>query len=108
MLQQQKADDYVLATNTTTSVRDFVTMVFAELDIELLWKGKGINEKGLNGKNNKTLVEISEKFYRPAEVDLLIGSYQKAKDKLGWNPTTSLKSIVKIMVNHALKRYKSK
>lgn len=104
MLQQQKADDYVLATNTTTSVRDFVTMVFAELDIKIKWKGKGINEKGLNAKNNKTLVEISEEFYRPAEVDLLIGDYQKAKDNLGWSPKTGLKDLVKIMVSHAVKR----
>ena len=103
MLQQEIADDYVLATNSTTSVRDFVTMVFSKLKIEIEWKGQGINEKGIDSSGN-VLIEISEKFYRPAEVELLIGDFSKAKSKLGWVPKTELEDLAEIMVNHALKR----
>ena len=103
MLQQEIADDYVLATNSTTSVRDFATMVFSKLKIEIEWKGQGINEKGIDSSGN-VLIEISEKFYRPAEVELLIGDYSKAKSKLGWVPKTELEDLAEIMVNHALKR----
>lgn len=104
MLQQKIADDYVLATNNTITVREFVNLVFHQLDIEIKWEGKGIDEKGIDSKNGKLLVEISEDFYRPAEVDLLIGDYQKAKENLGWEPSTNLKQLVKIMVEHAIKR----
>jgi GDPmannose 4,6-dehydratase len=103
MLQQKDADDYVIATNSTTSVRDFVTLVFNKLKININWKGKGLNEKGVDS-NGKVLVEISEEFYRPAEVDLLIGDYKKAKEKLGWAPETKLEELTEIMINHALKR----
>jgi len=106
MLQQKIADDYVLATNSTTSVRDFVTMVFSKLGIVISWKGTGIEEKGIDS-NGKVLVEISEKFYRPAEVDLLIGDYRKAKEKLGWVPATNLEKLAEIMINHVLKRKKT-
>lgn len=105
MLQQEIADDYVLATNCTTSVRDFVSIVFSKLGIEILWKGEGINEKGVDSNGN-ILVEISEQFYRPAEVELLIGDYNKAKNELGWQPTTNLDTLAEIMVNHAIKRKK--
>ena len=108
MLQQEKADDYVLATNKTTSVRDFVSMAFEKLSIQLRWEGEGINEKGVNVENNKILVEISEDFYRPAEVDLLIGNPEKAKIELNWTPNTELQDLVNIMVNHAIKRYNKK
>lgn len=103
MLQQKDADDYVIATNSTTSVRDFVTLVFNKLNININWKGQGLNEKGVDS-NGKVLVEISEEFYRPAEVDLLIGDYKKAKEKLGWAPETKLEELTEIMINHALKR----
>ena len=103
MLQQKLADDYVLATNKTTSVREFTTIVFSKLGIEIKWKGDGKNEKGFDS-NGKILVKISEQFYRPAEVELLIGDYTKAKEKLGWKPTTDVDGLTEIMVNHALKR----
>lgn len=104
MLQQNKADDYILATNKTLTVRDFVNLVFRELDIDIKWEGEGIEEKGLDSKSGQLLVEISEEFYRPAEVDLLIGDYTKAKEELGWEPSTNLEMLVKIMVKHAIKR----
>ena len=105
MLQQEIADDYILATNKTTSVRDFVTMVFSKLEIEIEWKGGGINEKGIDSNGN-ILIEISEEFYRPAEVELLIGDYSKAKEELGWMPKTELEDLAEIMVNHARRRKK--
>jgi GDPmannose 4,6-dehydratase len=104
MLQQNFADDYVLATNKTITVRDFVNLVFKELGIEIKWEGQGIEEKGLDSSDGKLLVIISEEFYRPAEVDLLIGDYQKAKQNLGWEPSTNIGQLVKIMVSHALAR----
>ena len=107
MLQRETADDYVLATNSTTSVRDFVTMTFSKLGIDISWKGEGVNEKGVDSSGN-ILVEISEEFYRPAEVDLLVGDYKKAKENLGWEPRTNLEALTEIMVNHALIRKKSK
>lgn len=104
MLQQKQPDDYVLATNSTTTVRDFVGLVFQELGIKITWEGTGINETGINSENGELLVRISEEFYRPAEVDLLIGDYSKAEEKLGWIPTTGLQELVSIMVSHAKKR----
>jgi GDPmannose 4,6-dehydratase len=101
MLQSDKPDDYVLATNQTTTVRDFVSKVFKEVGISLKWSGTGIDEKGINVKTNKVMVEISEQYYRPAEVDLLIGDYSKARKELGWEPRTNLDKLVSIMVDHA-------
>ena len=104
MLQQVSADDYVLATNKTTTVRDFVVNVFDKLGIKIVWEGEGIKEKGIDAESGRILVEISKLFYRPAEVDLLIGDYRKAKDKLGWEPSTDLSKLVDIMVSHAQRR----
>ena len=101
MLQSDRPDDYVLATNQTTTVRDFVSKVFKEVGISLKWSGIGINEKGIDLKTNKVMVEISEQFYRPAEVELLIGDYSKARRELGWEPKTNLDKLVSIMVDHA-------
>jgi len=108
MLQSEKPDDYVLATNQSTTVRDFVSKVFNEVGISIKWSGKGINEKGIDVKTNKIMVEISEEFYRPAEVDLLIGDYSKANKDLGWLPKTNLNELVRIMVDHAKKRERLK
>jgi len=78
MLQHSKADDYVLATGKKISVRKFVEMAFAEVDITIQWKGKGVHEKGINKKDGKVLVEIDARYFRPTEVDLLIGDATKA------------------------------
>jgi len=100
MLQQNEPDDYVIATGVTTSVRDFITMAFKEAGISLKWEGKGIAEKGIDQKDGKVLVEIDPRYFRPAEVDLLIGDPSKAKEKLGWEPKIKLPELVKMMMIH--------
>ena len=106
MLQQDVADDFVLATGTTTTVREFITMSFKEVDIEVEWSGEGINEKGTNKATGKVIVEIDEKYFRPTEVDLLIGDPSKAKRELGWEYTHDLASLCKDMVQADLKLFK--
>ena len=97
MLQQDKADDYVLATGVTTTIRDFVTFAAEFLGLDLEWVGSGVNERAVDKKTGKTIVEVSEKFYRPAEVDLLIGNPKKAKDGLGWSATVQVKALAEMM-----------
>jgi len=115
MLQQDTAEDYVIATGTTTSVRDFVKLAFMELGIELLFEGKGTHEVGKVSKCHhikfqlelgKTVVEIDERYYRPTEVDLLIGDASKCHKKLGWTPKYDLKSIIKEMVAYDLELFR--
>ncbi|MEJ6737156.1 MAG: GDP-mannose 4,6-dehydratase [Flavobacteriales bacterium] len=106
MLQQDVADDFVLATGTTTTVREFITMSFKEVDIDIEWSGEGINEKGTNKATGKVIVEIDEKYFRPTEVDFLIGDPSKAKRKLGWEYTHDLASLCKDMVQADLKLFK--
>ncbi len=101
MLQQKTAEDYVLATGTTTTVRAFVESAFREVGLPIEWKGSGVSEKGLH--NGRVLIEISPQFFRPAEVDLLIGNPAKAKKQLGWEPKTTLDELVRMMVQSDLK-----
>lgn len=98
MLQQDIADDFVLATGETTTVRDFVELSFREVGIEIRWEGKEAGEKGFDATTGALLVEVSPEFFRPAEVDLLIGNPAKAKEQLGWTSATSLLELVQIMV----------
>lgn len=98
MLQTDHPDTYVLATNKTTTVRDFVKMCFNELEIDLEFKGTGVNEIGINPVTGKTLVKVNPKFYRPAEVDLLIGDPSKAERELGWKPSVQLEQLCSMMV----------
>jgi GDPmannose 4,6-dehydratase len=98
MLQQDEPDDYVMATGVTTSVRDFITMAFREAGIEIRWAGEGVDEKGIDAKTGAVLVEIDPKYFRPAEVDLLIGDPSKAARKLGWKPKVQLPELIKMMV----------
>jgi GDPmannose 4,6-dehydratase len=100
MLQQDKPDDYIMATGVTTSVRDFITMAFKEADILIRWEGKGIDEKGIDDRNGKILVEIDPRYFRPAEVDILIGDPAKALTLLGWKPKVQLPELIKMMVAH--------
>lgn len=99
MLQQDKPDDFVLATNEYHSVREFVQKAFQEKGIKLAWKGKGVNEVGYDLKSQKEYVFVSEKYYRPTEVEELLGDASKAKKKLGWCATISFDDLVKEMVN---------
>jgi len=104
MLQHHTPETIVLATGQTNTVRKFVELAFAEIGIKIVWKGQGVDEKGYCEKTNKELVVINPKFYRPAEVELLIGSPQKAKDLLGWEAKMNLEELCRIMVEADLKR----
>lgn len=98
ILQAESPDTFVLATNRTETVRDFVNMAFKAAGYELHFTGTGENEYGIDVASGKTLVKVNPKFYRPAEVDLLIGNPQKAKETLGWAPTTTLEELCSMMV----------
>src|SRR6202789_2001693 len=98
MMQQAKPDDYVLATGETRSVREFVEKAFAEVGRSIEWRGKGVEEAGLDKTSGKTIVRIDPTYFRPTEVDLLIGDASKAHKKLGWKPKTSFADLVKQMV----------
>ncbi|HQR77980.1 MAG TPA: GDP-mannose 4,6-dehydratase, partial [Burkholderiaceae bacterium] len=104
MLQAPEPETFVLATNRTETVRDFVRMAFKAVDIELDFRGNGVDEQGIDAKSGKTLVRVNPKFYRPAEVDLLIGNPAKAKAKLGWEPRTTLEELCRMMVEADLRR----
>ena len=98
MMQQNKPDDYILATNKKMSVRKFIELSFKEIGIEIFWDGIGENEKGYNRETGDILVEIDKQYFRPNEVDLLIGDYTKAKTELGWEPKHTVEEIIKDMV----------
>jgi GDPmannose 4,6-dehydratase len=104
MLQQKEPDDYVLATGETHTVRGFAELAFREVGIELNWESKGVDEKGVDKKTGKTLVEIDPNYFRPAEVERLIGNPRKAEEKLGWKAKTKYKELVKLMVEADLKQ----
>ena len=102
MLQQDKPEDYVLATGEQQTVREFVNLAFGFCGIELDWQGSGVNEKGIDKATGKTLVEVNPKYFRPAEVETLLGDCTKAKTQLGWTPKTSFKELVEMMVENDL------
>ena len=103
ILQQGKPDDYVLATGETRTVREFVELAFAVANYRIAWKGEGVGEIGVDAKTGRTLVEIDPKYFRPTEVDILLGDYSKARDILGWKPTVPFSELVKEMVAEDLK-----
>lgn len=107
ILQQEKPDDFVIATGEMHTVREFCTLSFKYAGIDLRWEGTGIEEKGIDEKTGKVIVEVDPKYFRPAEVDQLLGDPSKAKNQLGWNPrTTSFEDLVKIMVEYDLEYVK--
>lgn len=106
MLQHSEPDDFVLATGKKITVRKFIDLAFAEVGIEIEWKGKDVEEKGYDKKTGKVLVEIDEKYFRPAEVDLLVGDASKAKEKLGWVAKYSVEELLKEMVASDLAIFK--
>lgn len=107
MLQADEPDTFVLATNRTETVRDFVTLACRAADITIEWQGNGEEEKGVDVATGKVIVQVNPKFYRPAEVDLLIGNPAKAKAVLGWEPNTTLEELCKMMVEADLRRNKA-
>lgn len=107
MLQTDTPDTYVLATNRTETVRDFVDMAFRAVDVRLQWQGSAENEQGICTKTGKMLVRVNPKFYRPAEVELLIGNSAKAKQELHWEPKTTLEELCAMMVEADLRRNKA-
>lgn len=103
MLQQVRSDDYVIATGQTHSVRELVELAFRELGIEIEWRGEGFDECGIDVQTQKVIVKVDPIYYRPAEVDVLLGNAEKAKRELGWEPKTSFRELVKIMIAADLK-----
>ncbi|MBK9590563.1 MAG: GDP-mannose 4,6-dehydratase [Crocinitomicaceae bacterium] len=105
MLQQDKPDDFVLATGETHPVREFVDKAFKEAGIEIRWEGTGVDEKGYNKATNEIIVEVDEKYFRPTEVELLLGDPTKAKKELGWKPTYTFDALVKEMMQADMKLF---
>ena len=104
ILQQEHPEDFVIATGEYHTVRDFATLAFHHAGIELEWQGEGLNEKGIDRATGRVLVEVDPKYFRPAEVEQLLGDPTKAKEKLGWNPhKTSFEELVRIMVEHDMR-----
>ena len=99
MLQEDKPQDFVIATGETYTVREFVETAFGEVDKEIEWQGFGVNEKGVDKSSGKVLVEVDEQYFRPAEVDLLLGDPSKAQDELGWKRTVDFHGLVEMMVS---------
>lgn len=109
MLQHERPEDFVIATGEHHSVREFATLAFHYAGIELEWRGEGIDEKGIDKAIGKVLVEVDPRFFRPSEVEQLLGDPTKAKTLLGWNPTTtSFDKLVRIMVEHDMKNVKNR
>lgn len=107
VMQQEEPDDYVIATGEYHTVREFTTLAFKRAGINLKWEGEGLNEKGIDENTGRVLVEVDPRFFRPAEVEQLLGNPTKAKEKLGWNPRkTSFQELINIMVDADLKLVK--
>ncbi|MDR1543296.1 MAG: GDP-mannose 4,6-dehydratase [Prevotellaceae bacterium] len=105
ILQHDTPDDFVIATGEMHTVREFCTLAFREAGLEIRWEGNGVNEKGIDAKTGKILVEVDPKYFRPAEVEQLLGDPTKAKTLLGWNPTqTPFPELVKLMMKHDMKK----
>ena len=98
IVQQPEPDDYVLATGETHSVREFVEKAFAKVDMRIEWRGRGVDEKGVDAGSGKVLVEIDPRYFRPTEVDVLVGDASKARSRLGWHHKISFDELVSEMV----------
>ncbi len=103
MMQQDKPDEFVLATGENHTVREFVEKVALHNDFNIVWNGKGIDEKGIDKNSNKVIVSINSKYYRPADVNTLIGDSKKARDTFGWVPTVNFTNLVTMMAEADLK-----
>ena len=105
MLQMKKPDDYVISTGNTHSIKDFINKATKYLKMNVAWKGKGLNEHLVNLDSKKTIIKINPKYFRPAEVNILIGNSKKAQKKLKWKPNTNLDKLIKVMIDEELKYY---
>ena len=103
MLQQQEPEDFVIATGKQHSVKDVIETSARQLGISIHWEGKGVEEKGINEENNKTIVAVDAGYFRPTEVDNLLGDASKAKEKLGWEPRISFEQLISEMVTEDMK-----
>ena len=103
MLQQDEPEDFVIATGKQYSVREFVEAAAHELGMAIEWQGKGVDEKGIDKESGKTIVQVDPRYFRPTEVETLLGDPSKAKEKLGWTPKTDFKELVKEMIVADLK-----
>jgi len=108
MLQQKEPEDFVIATGETNTVRQFINLSFEEVGIEIIWQGKAEDEIGIDKKTKKTIISINPRYYRPTEVDLLLGDPSKAREKLGWEPKTSLRELVHLMVQSDWEKVKKR
>jgi len=108
MLQQDEPDDYVIATGESHSVREFTELAFKSVGIDIIWKGKELDEVGIDSKTGRVLVKVDQEFFRPAEVHQLIGDASKAEKKLGWKPEVSFEGLIEMMVKADLKQLKGK
>ena len=104
-MEESKSDDFVLSTNELHSVREFIEKSFGLKGFNIKWKGEGINEIGYDENTGRELIFVSEKYFRPAEVDELLGDSSKAKEKLGWEPKINFKNLVKVMVESDSNNY---
>ena len=105
ILQQESPSDYVIATNETHTVRELIEKMFKHVGIKVMWSGSGVNEVGINSETREEIINIDPYYYRPTEVDLLIGDYSKAKNEFGWEPKTTFNELVEIMMNFEIKNY---
>ena len=103
MLQQDEPEDFVIATGESHSVREFVEKAFREVGIEIVWEGAGLDEVGRSSEAGKVLIQVDPRYFRPTEVDFLLGNPSKAKEKLGWEAEVSFDELVKLMVSEDLK-----
>ena len=104
MLQQDGPDDFVIATGEAHSVREFIELAYKEVGIDIEWKGSGVDEKGVDAATGKVLVDVDPKYFRPAEVDYLLGDASKAREQLGWQPKVGFEELVKLMMRADLER----
>ena len=105
ILQHKKPDDWVIATNKDQTVKKFVDLVARKLDIKIIWKGKGIKEKGIDKKTGKVIVDVDSKHFRPTEVDFLRGDFSKARRNLKWKPAISTNDLINDMIEKELSVY---
>src|SRR3990170_8141448 len=104
MLQQAKPDDYVIATGETHTIREFAEAAFKAAGISLSWEGEGVDARGIDRKTGKTVIVVSKEFYRPAEVELLLGNPEKARKNLGWVPKVKFEELARLMVEADIRR----